>query len=268
MSMKKSILLAAALVAASGGCAPWYEPVVHNGEKLPSRSEETIARARAEGEAERARLVEERERAEAAALAACAPGICEAISRGELALGMSEAQVLAATRTTPDAWETRGSGGTRVMSGRAGERGPSDAVAEVAYVTLQDGRVRGYTYREHQGYRAVTSPADATLRGRAAAQADAFLREGDDFAVRGELGAALDRYDRADVLRPGHLETTLRIARTLDKALRPLEALMRYQQFLHQMELERIRAEGEAYAHLASAIAHARERVIVLEKRR
>jgi tetratricopeptide (TPR) repeat protein len=268
--MKKTILAAAlaCVGTAVGGCAPWYETVVHQGDKVPTRSEETIARARAEGETERARLAEERERVETAALAGCAPGLCEAIARGEIALGMTGAQVLAATRTTAEAWETRGSGRTQVMAGRTGVRGPSDAVAEVAYVTLQDGRVRGYTYREHQGFRAVTSPADATLAGRAAAQAEALLREGDDFAVRGYLDAALDRYDRADILRPGHPETTLRIARTLDKALRPLEALMRYQQFLHQMELERIRAHGEAWRHMANAIAHARERVIVLEKRR
>jgi hypothetical protein len=57
-----------------------------------------------------------------------------------------------------------------------------------------------------------------------------------------------------------------RIATVLDKQLRPIEALIRYQLFLHQLELEKIRATGEAYGHLASAIAHARERVIVLER--
>ncbi|NIP80796.1 MAG: hypothetical protein GWM90_16900, partial [Gemmatimonadetes bacterium] len=43
--------------------------------------------------------------------------------------------------------------------------------------------------------------------------------------------------------------------------------LIRYQLFLHQLELERIEAVGDAYAKLADAIAHARERVIILERR-
>jgi hypothetical protein len=42
---------------------------------------------------------------------------------------------------------------------------------------------------------------------------------------------------------------------------------MRYQRFLHQMELERINAYGEAYAKQAAAIAYAKERIIVLEKK-
>jgi hypothetical protein len=78
---------------------------------------------------------------------------------------------------------------------------------------------------------------------------------------------ALDRYDRADVIRPGDAETNLRIASTLDKQLRPLEAIMRYQLFIHQMELERIRARGEAAARIAEAIALAHQRIIVLERR-
>jgi len=264
--MKKPILLAVALTASA--CGPQVHPIMRNGAVLPTRSEETVQRARADARSERARIAEERERTESAALASCAPATCEAVTRGEVALGMTEAQVLAATRTTPAAWETRGSGRTRVMSGQMDAAAPSDAVGELAYVSLQDGRVRSYTYREPHGFRIVARAADATLEGRAAAMAESLLRQGDDHAARGDLDAALDRYDRADVLRPGHPQTTLRIARTLDKALRPLEALMRYQQFLHQMELERIRAEGDVYANMAAAIAQARERVIVLERRR
>jgi tetratricopeptide (TPR) repeat protein len=93
-----------------------------------------------------------------------------------------------------------------------------------------------------------------------------LLREGDDLVARGEFNMALNRYDRAHVLRPGDPEVEYRIATVLDKQLRPIEALIRYRLFLHQLELERIQATGEAYGHLASAIAHARERVIVLER--
>ncbi|HEX2187581.1 MAG TPA: hypothetical protein VHG51_01725, partial [Longimicrobiaceae bacterium] len=173
----------------------------------------------------------------------------------------------AATRTTGAAWETRGSGRAAVMSGSGDGRGPSDAVGEIAWVALRDGAVRSITYREPQGFRTVSEPADATRRGVAAARAEALLRQGDDHAAGGELALALDRYDRADVLRPDDPETTLRIARTLDKALRPYEAQLRYRMFLHQMEMERIRVTGEAYARWAAAIAEARDRVVVLDRR-
>jgi hypothetical protein len=93
-----------------------------------------------------------------------------------------------------------------------------------------------------------------------------LLREGDDLVARGEFDMALSRYDRAQVLRPGDAQIDYRIATVLDKQLRPIEALIRYQLFLHRLELERIEAVGQAYGHLANAIAHARERVIILEK--
>ncbi len=271
--MKKiAFLAAAALAASAGACAPHLrplQPVMENGAVLAPQSEtdEVVDRARAEGEAQRGRLAESRGRNEAAALAGCSGRACDAIARGEVALGMTEAQVLAATRTTPEAWDSRGSGRGAVMTGRGDGAGPHDAVGEIAYLTLQNGAVRGITYREPQGFRTVSTPADATLGGVAAARAEALLREGDDFAARGDLAGALDRYDRADVLRADDPETTLRIARALDKSLRPYEAELRYRTFLHQMELERIRVTGEAYARWAAAIAEARDRLVVLDRR-
>ncbi len=263
--MKWTPIIAAALLLSAAACGPRIrplQPIMDNGAVLAPQGEEAVARARIEGENERIRLEDQRGALAAAALATCAPAICEAITRGELALGMDETQVMAATRTTHDAWDFRGDAGAQVITPR-----PGDGVGEIAFVALQNGRVSGYTYREPQGFRSVTSPADATLAGRAAAQADALLREGDDFTLRGDLARALDRYDRADILRPGHPETTLRIATTLDKSLRPLEAVMRYQLFIHQMELELIHARGEAAARIAEAIARAHERIIVIERR-
>jgi tetratricopeptide (TPR) repeat protein len=239
-----------------------------NGATLRSTTDQTVARARIEGEAEQERIAMERAATAGTALATCAPPLCDAISRGELAIGMSEAQVLAATRTTADAWNLRGTGRTRVMSAQANAgTGPSDAVAEVAYIAMQDGRVRSYTYREPQGFRAVTTPGDATEAARAASQADAMLREGDAFALRGDFVGALDRYDRADVLRPNDGQTSLRIARTLDKQLRPVEAELQYRRALQQLQIELIRAEGEVAARIAEAITLAHERIIVLERR-
>jgi hypothetical protein len=260
------LLIPLLLLSACGG--PRLAPVTTNGEILPNRADPAIERARASGGAEQARLGEQRSSAGAAALAICSPAICDAVARGEVAIGMDETHVLAATRTTVDAWEIRPSGGVTLMTARLGSpTEPSDAVGKLAFVALQNGIVSSYTYREPNGFRMVASPADATLAGRAAAQADALLRQGDEFAAAGRLDLALDRYDRSDVIRPGDPETTLRIATTLDKQLRPIEAVLRYQLFLHQLELEKIGARGEAAARLAEAIALAQQRIIVLDRR-
>jgi hypothetical protein len=266
--MNNRMILVAVLMATGAGCARYAtpRPIMHDGQMIDTRADQVVAAARHEGEAERQRLETERAALAAAALSGCAPALCEAVARGELAIGMSEAQVLAATRTSRDAWDLRDAGGAQVMTPRHGAH-PGDAQAQVAFVNLQGGAVRSYTYREPHGFRTVASPADASISGRAAAMADALLREGDDHAARGDLARALDRYDRADVLRAHHPETTLRIASTLDKQLRPLEAIMRYQLFIHQMELEKIHARGEAAARMAEAIALAQQRIIVLDRR-
>jgi hypothetical protein len=268
--MRYTPALAALLAISAAACGPRIrpvQPIMDNGQVLPARADDAIARARVEGELERERLAEQRAQSAATALATCVGAICDAVSRGEMAIGMNEAQVLAATRTSYEAWDIRGDAGAAVMTPRAFDGGPRDGVGEVVAVSMQNGRVSGYTYREPQGFRTVTSVADATAAGRAAAQADALLRQGDDFALAGDLARALDRYDRADIIRPGHPETTLRIATTLDKSLRPIEAILRYQMFIHQMELERIRARGEVAARIAEAITRAQERIIILERR-
>ena len=268
--MKHLNLAALALLATAAACGPRMQPVrpiQANGAIVPSRADETVERARARGEAERARLAEERGRNEGSALASCGGATCEAIARGELALGMTRAQVLAATRSGGAAWETRGDGRTTTLVARDEARLPADRVAPVAYVTLEEGRVRSIAYQEPEGVRLVASAADASQAGRSRARAAALLREGDDFAARGDFRAALDRYDRADVIDASNPETTLRIARALDKQLRPYEAAIRYRLFLHQLELQRIEAQGRAYAHLYAAAAEARDRIVVLERR-
>lgn len=248
-------------------CGPKLVPVMQNGSIVPDRTDAVVQAARTEGEIERTRLSEQRAEAGTIALATCAPDICEAVARGELAIGMNQDQVFAATRTSSEAWDIRPSGSIALMTTRPGSLAPRDAVGEIAYVGMQNGAVTSYTYREAQGFRMVSNQADATLAGRAAAQADALLAQGDEYAAAGRLDLALDRYDRADVIRPNHAETTLRIASTLDKQLRPIEATLRYQLFIHQMELEKIAARGDAAAKMAEAIALAQQRIIVLDRR-
>ena len=241
--------------------------VMENGDRVPS-NEGPVRAAAHTYEADRAATEEARAAILADALATCAGSICEAVTRGEVALGMNRVQVLAATGTTESAWQIRDAGSATVFVPTRLDDPPSDAVADVALVQLRDGRVSTYSYREAQGVRVVSSPADATTEGRADALADMLIREGDDYAARGDLDAALDRYDRASVLRSDDPMLDYRIATVLDKALRPVEALIRYQMFLHRLDIERIQAVGEAYANIAAAQVHARERIIVLERNR
>jgi tetratricopeptide (TPR) repeat protein len=257
-------------LAAITACGPHLRPLeqtMDNGEVLRPEGDAVVERARVEGELQRERLADQRAAAAATALTTCTPEICEAISRGELAIGMTEAEVLAATRTTPQAWDTRGTGGVMMMSARQAGRTPGDAVARIAFVSFQNGQVSSYTYREPNGFRTVNDQADATYAGRSAARADALLEQGDEYAAAGNLDLALQRYDQADILRPGNSETTLRIATTLDKQLRPIEAILRYQLFIHQLEIEKINARGDAAAKIAEAIARAHERIVVIERR-
>ncbi len=207
---------------------------------------------------------ERRDSIAAVAFASCAPAVCAALGRGEVALGMTEAQVLAATRTTELAWTVRRSGGVAVLAPRDADAAPRDAVAPVALVQLAGGTVASLTYREPQGLRTVSSAADVSDANRA--RSVALIKEGDAMAAAGDFTAALERYDRASVVSQADAELQYKMATSLEKLLRPREAELRYRLFLHQLELETIAAHGEANAKLAGAMMAARERIVVLEK--
>ncbi len=268
MSRRWVPVLAAALVAA--GCAPKQiheRPIIQQGDRTAA-SGQVAAAAAGDLAQQQAQVLEQRAAATARALGECAPPVCAAILRGELALGMTREQLLAATHTTPDAWTMRDAGAGSVVVPRSLDAAPKDVIGEIAIVQLRDGRVATYGYREAPGVRVVASPGDATPEARAAARADMLVREGDDLVARGALDQALARYDRAQVLKASDPLIDYRIATVLDKTLRPIEALVRYQLFLHRLDLETIKAQGEANAQLAQAIAEAQRRVIVLEKQR
>ncbi len=267
MRHSTAVLALVTLAVGATACAPkriHQEPILDNNDRVPEvrtgAAAESAAQRQATGQAARDSIAAE-------ALATCAGDVCEAVTRGELALGMNEVQVLAATRTTEDAWSVRRADGSTVLVPKSLQHAPTDASGEVVMVQVADGAVRSYSYREPQGIRVVSEPADATLEGRAAATAEMLVREGDEYVARGEFDRALNRYDRAHILKPQDPMIIYRVATTLDKQLRPIQALVAYQRFLHEMELERIRAVGQAYGNLAEAIAHARERVIILERR-
>jgi hypothetical protein len=240
------------------------EPVLANGDRVRPVSGEEVADRAGTVDAQEA-MQQERDENTASALASCVPDICAAIARGELALGMSVGQVLAATGTSRDGWVIRTAGESTVMTPASSMQTTSDNVGEIAMIQLSGRGVHAYSYRESTGVRLVESPADASVDGRARARADALVAQGDELVAAGDLEGALARYDQADILTPDPT-VDYRIATVLDKSLRPIEARIRYELFLHQLELERIDAQGRAAAHFADAIAHAQQRLIVLER--
>ncbi|MBX3133315.1 MAG: hypothetical protein KF689_08025 [Gemmatimonadaceae bacterium] len=201
----------------------------------------------------------------ALAIRGCAPGVCDAIGRGEIVLGMNPDQVMAASRTGPQAWVLRRFDGFGTMVPASPNASPYDRVGQVMVVQLDRGTAAVVSRRGPQGIMVASNPQDQTTQARARQQAEALVREGDDLVAANDLAGALNRYDRASVLDPDQPEIEYKAARLLDLQLRPQEALMRYQRFLLSMELERIRAQGEANARLAEAIALAQQRVIVLQ---
>jgi tetratricopeptide (TPR) repeat protein len=258
------LALAAVAVAACQPRQIHQAPIIDNNARV---ADAQVAHAVMDAAHHQAALQAERDAIAAEALATCQGDVCAAIARGEVVLGMNEAQVLAATRTTRDAWTVRRADGAAILVPLSAQHAPRDAMGRVAMVQIADGRVSTYSYNEPQGIRVVSSPADATTAGRAQALAHMAIREGDDYAARGDFERALNRYDRAHVLNPSDPEITFRVATTLDKMLRPMEAEIQYRLFLHQLELERIRAVGGIYASMAEAMIYARERLVILERR-
>ena len=256
------------LLLVAVACAPYPQrikdaPIMSNGQKVPGADAVAMGAA-AQLERTRSKLV--MDSLYAAASANCEPAACAAVARGELLLGMSDAQVYAASRSTPVAWSVRRSGSTAVMVPASSEAAPRDANGALAMVQFDGARVALFAYREPQGLRVVTRAEDATTQGKARAVASGLVKEGDDLVATNDLAGALNRYDRASVLVPNDPDVQFKTARILDLQLRPLEALMRYQRFLQSLDLERIKAYGEANAKLAEAIALAQRRIVVLER--
>jgi tetratricopeptide (TPR) repeat protein len=254
------------LAAACNGPRVIHErPILVTGQRVPTADG---ARAGAGAAADQQAAAAAAEASMADALAGCRGEACDALARGEVALGMTEAQVIAATRSAPSAWTVRRGAGGATMTPAAASAAPSDVTGEVVMVQLADGRARAVSYREPQGIRTVTRAEDATPEGRGRATAQALIREGDAFNAAGDRAAALDRYDRALVLLPNDALLQYRVATLLDLQLRPVEALIRYQRFLTSQEVALIDARGNANAKLGEAIARAQQRILVLERQR
>jgi tetratricopeptide (TPR) repeat protein len=266
-------VIGAAVIAAAGLATGCNGPrVVHEPPVLVTGDRVATADAAIEAAREREQRAQREARARqdsvtTAATDGCTPAQCAAIGRGEVALGLREVQVLAATRTTPDAWTIRRTGGTTVMTPASLDVAPRDAAGTIALVQLADDRVASVTWRDRTGLRVVSSPADTTAQARTAALAAALVREGDDFVAAGDRVRALERYDRALVLQADDPLLNYKVAQLLDQQLRPVEALMRYQKFLLGLELQRIDAVGTQQAKLAEAIALAQQRIVVLDRR-
>ena len=241
------------------------QPIMRNGDRVAS-NDNIIAAQRNAARSDAVRIEQERDSLNAVALASCQASICDALARGEVAIGMTTTQVLAATRTTPDAWRIRQAAGVTTMTPSSLDVAPNDVVGQIAVVQVGGQGVATYSYRERQGLRVVSSPQEASATARATMIAAGLVREGDDLAANGDFPAALDRYDRASLLVPNDAEVDYKIATSLDKLLRPIEAALQYRLFLQKLELQKIDAVGRANARLAEAIALAQQRLVILER--
>lgn len=241
-------------------------PVLVTGDRVAS-IDSLIEASRAQRVASRLATQRAADSVAGAALRECAAPRCAVTARGEVTLGMTEPQLLAATGTTPDVWATSGPiDGTKVF--RPGSQFVlRDARGTIASVSMRNGRVESISREERTGLHTVTSPADTGRAARARVFADALVQEGDDYIAAGDRVRALERYDRALVLREHDALLNYKVAQLLDQQLRPVEALMRYQKFLLQLELQRMDAQGTQNAKLAEAIALAQQRVLVLDRR-
>jgi hypothetical protein len=215
---------------------------------------------------DRARLRQSTDSVAAVAASNCSPAHCEAIARNEIAIGMSEAQVMAATRSAPEAWMVRRVGDFAMMVPATPSAPPYDKNGQVMTIQMERGGASVISRRGPQGIMVVSRPQDASHQAQSRAAAEALVREGDDLVAANDLDGALNRYDRASVLDPELPDIEYKAARLLDLQMRPQEALMRYQRFLLSLDIERIRAQGEASAKMAEAIALAQQRIVVLEK--
>lgn len=242
------------------------EPVLVTGDRVAS-VDSAIAAARAREVAASAASRRTQDSVNGAAAASCSPELCAAIARGEVTLGMTDAGLFAATRTSPSAWTVSQNGNTTYLAPASRDVAPRDAHGTVVSVGLVGGRVSSVSRLGRTGLQVVTTAADTAASSRTRALADALVREGDDFVAAGDRDRALERYDRALVLRSDDAMLNYKVATLLDQQLRPVEALMRYQRFLLQIELQRIEAIGNQNAKLAEAIALAQQRVIVLDRR-
>src|SRR5690606_40710154 len=113
-------VLTLVIVLVAAACAPKRvdeEPIIRNGERIPD-SDATVAAVRREAEARREEQAARRDELAAEALATCTGAICEALTRGEAALEMTEAQVLAAARPTDEPRRLRRHGGRTGMGTR------------------------------------------------------------------------------------------------------------------------------------------------------
>ena len=266
-TLKTSMMLGAGvLLAACNGPRRIRErPIMTNGERTPSQ-DRIIAGAAANGYSDNSMLTQSRDSIYAKAVATCRGTICASVAKGEISLGMTPSQAMAATRTAPAAWTVRESGAATVMVPRVLGNSPRDATGEVVMVQFDDDRVNAVSYRETQGIRVVSTAADTSTDGRATAMADALIREGDQFNAAGDRARALDRYDRALAMKRADAMLEYKVATMLDLQLRPVEAQIRYKRFLQSLEIERIRAQGDANAQMADAIARAQQRLIILER--
>lgn len=181
-----------------------------------------------------------------AASVSCTPAACAAVTRGELLIGMGEAQVYAATRSLPAAWSARRSGTVATFVSASVASEPRDTRGAVAMVSFADGRAVAIAYRETARLKLVVRSGLEMAADRQ--EAAAWTRAGGNAEARGDEAAALEAYDKAGALLPSNADVNLRIARVLDALGRPAEALIRYRLFLQEVPVRGDPVPGDGAA--------------------
>ncbi len=215
-------LVSAAIVLVAIGCGQKYrqptiddvEPVQPNLGTLPDTQQDDVAAARERTERLQAQIAGEMDSITTVALSECTAYTCARLGGREVALGMTHAQVLVATGSTPVAWRLRGSTATGIML--PAHAPVHDAVGQLVMVVWRDRMVASYTYREPTGLRSVTNAVDATTAGRHRAMAQSLLKDGDDLVAAGRLYEALDKYVAAEILDPHNPDISGRIGRMMN----------------------------------------------------
>jgi len=173
------LVVAATLAGCNGPRVVQEAPVLMTGDRVPM-ADDVIVDAQAREVAARAVRQSEHDAVTARAIAGCTPAICDAIGRGEVALGMTSAQVMAATRSAPDAWSVRRTANSVVMTPASLDALPTDAQGQLAIVQFDGDVVSSVSRRDRTGLRVESRAADTTRTARAAAVTNAIVREGDD----------------------------------------------------------------------------------------
>lgn len=176
---------------------------------------------------------------------------CQALASGSLTLGMSSAQALLVTGTTPSAWAITRTFRTTLYKPATDAARVRDADnAEVTWMRFDGGRLVAVGTREADGPTEGELPTGVGKTGKPLTPAERkvvrLIKDGDVALAAGKYALAAERYGQAHALDRDNPLVTYRLARALDMAQRYPEAARRYSQFV---ETAQSTPSGASTAH-------------------